>query len=455
MTEPLSDFEMSNLMAAVGPFEDRAHIAVAVSGGADSMALALLAAKWVERNGGTLSALSVDHALRADSGAEARQVASWLGSRGIDHHCLMWTGVKPQSAIQARARAARYDLLNDWCCQNRVLHLLLAHHQEDQAETFLLRLGRGSGMDGLAAMAAIVEKPAMRLLRPLLDIPKARLRATLEAASQPWLEDPSNENTAFERIRIRKSLPDLMAAGMTVQGLTETASRMARARVALEAGASQLLAGCCSLHPAGYARVQGTALFSAADEFSLRALARMLICVGGGKYGPRLQKLEHLHEEMKTAFMDGPAVWKGATLAGCRVLPIKDGVAAAGFLICREGRALPEAQQVNGALELDWDNRFRLRLRGPKNSLFQDTMLQPLGRNGWNSLVAQAPEMRTVTMPVPARMTLPALVDGQGVVAVPHLNYHREALCEGAPIFDKAVFYPRQTLSGTGFLVAH
>jgi tRNA(Ile)-lysidine synthase len=455
MTKPLSDLEMSNLMAAVGPFEERAHIAVAVSGGADSMALTLLAAKWVQDNGGSLSALSVDHGLRSESAAETRQVANWLGSRGIDHHCLSWTGVKPHTALQVRARTARYDLLNDWCRQNRVLHLLLAHHQEDQAETFLLRLGSGSGMDGLAAMAAIVEKPAMRLLRPLLGIPKARLRATLEAASQPWLEDPSNENTAFERIRIRKSLPDLMAAGMTVQGLTETASRMARARVALEAGASQLLAGCCALHPAGYARVQGLTLFSAADEMSLRALARVLMCVGGGDYGPRLQKLEHLHEKMKAAFIDGPVGWKGATLAGCRVLPIKDSAAAGDFLICREGRALPEPQQVNGALELDWDNRFRLRLRGPKSSLFQDTMLQPLGRSGWNSLLVQAPEMRAASMPVPARTTLPALVDGQGVVAVPHLSYHREGLCEGTPGFDQAVFHPRQTLSGTGFLVAH
>jgi tRNA(Ile)-lysidine synthase len=453
MTKPLSESEMAGLMTTLGPFEARPHIAVAVSGGPDSMALTLLAAQWVSRNGGQLSALSVDHGLRPGSADETRQVASWLGARGIDHHRLSWRGDKPKSAIQATARAARYELLAGWCRANRVLHLLLGHHQEDQAETFLLRLKGGSGVDGLAAMAAIVEKPAMRLLRPLLNIPKARLRATLEAASQSWLEDPSNENEAFERIRIRKSFPDFIAAGMTARALSETASAMARARLALEAGASGLLARCCSLHPGGYVSLSAATFFSEPEEISLRAFARMLLCVGGGEYAPSLKKQERLHEKMKAAFRDGLTGWKGATLAGCRVLPLKGG-AAGQILICREGRALPSPQPINGAVEVDWDGRFHLRLRGPKSALFQDTRLQPLGPEGWAGLVGQAPEIRSLPMPAPVRLTLPCLIDAAGVVAVPHLNYRRDGLSSGAPGFNTAVFHPRQTLSGTGFLVA-
>jgi len=455
MTKPLGESEMASLMAAMGPFEASPHIAVAVSGGADSMALTLLAAHWVRRLGGTLSALSVDHGLRPGSLAEIDRVAGWLGQHGIDHHRLTWSGSKPQSALQATARAARYDLLTDWCRRNRVLHLLLGHHQEDQAETFLLRLNNASGVDGLAAMAAIVEKPAMRLLRPLLSVPKARLRATLEAACQPWLEDPSNDNPAFERIRIRQSFPQFVAAGITAASLSETAARMARARVALEASASCLLAGCCSLHPAGYAHMDGAALFSAPDEISLRALARVLLCVGGGQYQPRLVKLERLHEKMKTAFKDGAVGWKGATLGRCRALPLKGGTGLSGFLICREGRALPIALPVNGPVELDWDDRFRLRLRGPKNALFQDASLQPLGRDGWAKLLAQAPQLRAVSMPAAVRLTLPSLVDGKGVLAVAHLNYRRDGVSDDAAGFSAALFHPRQTLSGTGFLVAH
>jgi len=446
---------MARLMAAMGSFEEQPHIAVAVSGGADSMALTLLAADWVRKRGGRLSALSVDHGLRAGSDVETKQVGHWLAARGIDHHCLTWRGAKPRSGLQATARTARYDLLADWCRRNRVLHLLLGHHQEDQAETFLLRLNNGSGVDGLAAMAGIVEKASMRLLRPLLNVPKARLRATLEAASQPWLEDPSNENTAFERVRIRKSLPQLAAAGMSVQGVCETASRMASARIALECGASRLLADCCSLHPAGYARIHGAVLFADPDESSRRALARVLLCIGGGQYPPRSKKLERFHEKIKAAMTDGVAGWKGDTLAGCRALPLNDGGSAGDFLICREQRALPAPVGVDSEFELDWDNRFYVRLHGPKSPLFQDASLRALGIDGWAQLLSQAPEIRNWNLPTPVKMTLPCLIDGAGILAVPHLKYRRDGASKDAPEFKAAFFRPRQTLSGTGFLVAH
>ncbi len=141
------------LMAPLGPFEPAPRIAIAVSGGPDSLALCLLADRWARARGGVAFGLTVDHGLRPESGAEAAQVRRWLAARGMAHRTLRWKGAHPLSAIQEQARAARLALLTGWCRRAGVLHLLLGHQREDQAETALQRLVRGSGIDGLAAMA--------------------------------------------------------------------------------------------------------------------------------------------------------------------------------------------------------------------------------------------------------------------------------------------------------------
>ena len=153
--KPISKKEFAASMAALGPFERPPALAVAVSGGADSMALTLLAADWAAARRGSIVALTVDHRLRNESRAEAKQVAAWLAARGIEHKILAWTGEKPSSDVQAAAREKRYELLEDWCRRQGILHLLVAHNLDDQAETFLLRLGRGSGLYGLSGMASV------------------------------------------------------------------------------------------------------------------------------------------------------------------------------------------------------------------------------------------------------------------------------------------------------------
>jgi tRNA(Ile)-lysidine synthase len=202
----VSDGEFARLMARLAPFDDRRHLAVAVSGGPDSLALVLLAARWAKHNGHTVSALTVDHGLRPESAAEARQVADWLAGRELAHAVLRWRGAKPATAVQATARAARYRLLVGWCRRNRVADLLVGHQLEDQAETLLMRLARGTGLDGLAAMTPASRLDGVRLVRPLLAVPKARLRATLEAVDQPWIEDPSNLDPEFLRTRAGQAL---------------------------------------------------------------------------------------------------------------------------------------------------------------------------------------------------------------------------------------------------------
>ena len=148
---PLTSDEFHNLMVALN-MGDIKHIAVAVSGGGDSMALCLLLKEWCTTQGVNLTALTVDHGLRVDSRTEAEQVSRWMMEASISHHILSWAGEKPTTNIQDEARKARYQLMGKWCAQNNIAHLCLAHHQDDQAETFLLRLFRGSGVDGLCAM---------------------------------------------------------------------------------------------------------------------------------------------------------------------------------------------------------------------------------------------------------------------------------------------------------------
>ena len=333
-------------MAPLGPFEPKPQIAIGVSGGADSMALALLAAGWARTKGGAAVALTVDHGLRTESAAEARQVARWMRARKIAHRTLRWQGVKPYANVAAAARAARYALLADWCRRNGVLHLLLAHHLDDQAETVLMRLSRGSGADGLAGMAAITELPDVRLLRPLLDVPRERLRATLEQACQPWVEDPTNVDPAFTRVRVRHALAD---SDLQPRALAETAARLGRARAALEAERARLLAHAAWIHPAGFARLDVALLQAAPEEIGLRALAALLRCISGENYPPRFERLRRLYREIVSGGLP-----KSRTLGGCLIARDR-----AGLVIAREPAAVSRSASTGGKATR-WDNRFEV-----------------------------------------------------------------------------------------------
>ncbi|CAA7616244.1 tRNA lysidine(34) synthetase TilS [Magnetospirillum sp. SS-4] len=405
----LGSDEFAALMARLEPFGSPPRLAVAVSGGADSLALALLAAGWAVARGGEAVAVTVDHRLRPESGREAAMVGDWLGRRGISHVSLPWTGVKPAAGIQAAAREARYRLLGGFCADRSIRHLLLAHHREDQAETVLLRLGRGSGVDGLSAMAA--ERPTAwgRLVRPLLDVPRDRLRATLAAQGQDWVEDSSNANSAFARVRLRRLAPALAAEGLTAERLAATARRMGRARAALEQVTTEAAARLAGLHPAGFIRCDAAGLARLPDEIGLRLLSRLLRAVGGGDYPSRLERLERLHGDVATG-LERPR-----TLAGCRVVP--DG--GDHILICREPARTAPPVAVIGGQTFVWDGRFRVEVaETPPPGL-------RLGALGSRRIAAVS---GVEWLPACVRPTLPALFDQDGVSAVPHLGYnHRVA----------------------------
>lgn len=432
--------EFAALMRAFGPFEPKPHLAVAVSGGADSMALAVLLHRWAHARGGMVSALIVDHGLRRAAAAEAAKVGRTLRHIGISHRILRWHGDKPTANVQAMARRARYALLNDWCVRHGVLHLALGHQLEDQAETFLLRLGRGSGLEGLAAMAAVTETPAARLLRPLLVLPRARLEATLRRRGLAWIEDPSNRDPVYARVRLRGLSPDLAAEGLNPSRLAATATRLGRARAALEQSTAYILARAVTVHPAGFVWLDPEPLATAAPEVGLRALARTAMLVGGLEYPPRFERLERLYGRVVAGDLAG-----GATLGGCRFVPRRERI-----LVVRELVGVAD-RPIRAGEKMQWDHRFAVRVRQGARARRGGLSVGALGTAGWAEVRAAEPAFATA-IPAPARHGLPALRDGLGVISVPHLGYERSKHRKLTMLTGR--FLPRNSLTVASFTVA-
>jgi tRNA(Ile)-lysidine synthase len=422
-------------MSRFTPFERRPRLAVAVSGGSDSMALALLAHAWAKARGGEAVALTVDHGLRPESAAEARQVGAWLTARGIGHRVLPWVGDKPDSGMQDAARQARRDILLKFCLDQRILHLLLAHHADDQAETLLLRLAAGSGRDGLAGMSEIVESGAARMLRPLLGVKRAQLEATLIAAGQDWVEDRSNRDPRYARAALRE-----LAAGPAE--FAATARMFGRHRQTRETALAQLLARIVAVYPEGWALLDREGLAAAPPELGRRALARVLTTIGAADYTPRSEGLDRLHRAIVAGGLRG-----GRTLGGCRVVPRR-----AGLLVLREASACGTAVAISEPGDYTWDGRFSVRLSTPNSS--SSVEIRALGTAGWTAIAAADKSLQDQSIPPVVRPVLPALWDLEGVLEVPHLLYRRRSADPDSVKVVSAVFRPRQSLAGAGFAVS-
>lgn len=217
------------------PLARAAKVVLAVSGGPDSIALMHLVAGWRDgRHVPPIAVASVDHALRDGSGAVADAVARVAESLGFAARVLAWTGPKPSTGLQTAARRARYDLIGAWATDIGATHLATAHTLDDQAETILFRLARGSGLKGLAGMRRISRRGELTHLRPLLGVPKKRLLATCEANGWAWCDDPANADPRFARARWRALAPLLAAEGLDAARLAMLARRFAEADAALD-----------------------------------------------------------------------------------------------------------------------------------------------------------------------------------------------------------------------------
>jgi tRNA(Ile)-lysidine synthase len=306
---PVSAAETRTLFADL---KSAPALLLAVSGGPDSTALMVLAARWraALKNGPQLVAVTVDHGLRAESGREARAAKQLALRLGIRHRTMRWTGDKPQTGLQEAARAVRYRLLAAAARRAGAVHILTAHTLDDQAETVLLRMARGSGMTGLAAMAR--QTPLMGqtraagasprqaaapllLVRPLLELPKARLIATLEASQVSFCDDPSNRDPRFTRARLRGLMPVLAGEGLDARRLALLARRLRRAEAAIEFAVGVAASAVSDAAWAGAIRLDAEKFIRLPAEVALRLLGRAIVHTAG-ELPLRLGRLEALYE---------------------------------------------------------------------------------------------------------------------------------------------------------------
>jgi len=295
--------------------------AVAVSGGGDSLALMMLLARWAKTNKHpTPAILSVDHGLRPESRKEAERVKKLAVGLGLRTEILPWKGAKPSSDIEAEARLARYRLMGRWCADHKTPALYVAHTVEDQAETFLLRLARGSGLDGLSGMQSISALPVpefgqIQLVRPLLQFSRAELRDFLRTGKIEWSEDTMNSDPRFARARLRAAWPKLEELGLTPERVADAAVHLGRARAALEEVTERFLQRGARFQDSR-AAIDPLRLKMVPREVGLRAVAFILGRVSGQEYRPRFDSLERLFDSILSG-----SLGRGATLHGCIVAP--------------------------------------------------------------------------------------------------------------------------------------
>ncbi len=415
-----------NILDLFRPFHkilcEKKSIAIAVSGGADSMALCLLLADWVRVYHCRLIALTVDHELRQEAAKEARQVTNWLRTWNIGHKILNWQAKKPKTGIQSAARVARYNLMVNWCRRNNFSVLMTGHQLEDQVETFLLRVERGSGLTGLASMSALVDLEGISLIRPLLRISKLQLREFLNNKKQPWIEDPSNQSTAFQRNRIRCIVDKLKVHSLPPGRINTLVSMFADLRAQFSSVVDVFFDRAVNIMPEGYGIVHLEILKCLSSSIIERVLVRLLSELNGNCYPPRRRVLTRAVQSIRSDCRIN------FTLGGCRFI-----FRGLEIIICRELRSVSK-REVVAADRFYWDDLYNVAITG---STGEKGIIGALGKRGWAEVVAKCPELRDISIPYVARITLPTLFGGRGVIEVPDLEYRSKGESELKLILKK------------------
>ncbi|MGB1025080.1 MAG: tRNA lysidine(34) synthetase TilS [Rhodospirillaceae bacterium] len=391
---PLQAAAFSQMMAALGPFEPQPSLAVGLSGGPDSTALLLLACQWAQERGGTVLTLCFDHALRVEAAAELDQAEHTARALGSDTQRLTWSDPPPAGTggILEAARQARMKALEQACRERGILHLLLGHHRDDQAETIALRQQGGSGPHGLAGMAPILHQPGVRLLRPLLSISKSRLIATLRQREIPWSEDPSNRDLRRARGQLRAD-PTFLSQ---TAPLLDQAQRAQNQRTIDEARLDRLVTASVRPDPRlGLAWVDRSGPLAPAHA---AVLGRVLGWVGG-------QRAALDPARIKTALDDADHT---VSLGGCLIRPTRDGRA---WLVCRECRGLERwdrAKALPAGGSVHWDHRFVIERPADENFQPDTTCwVMALGARRAAQVMACDPDGPLSKVPAIARAALP------------------------------------------------
>lgn len=389
-----------------------ARLGIAVSGGGDSLALLHLAAEWSRDTDIAVAAVTVDHGLRPEAATEARHVAGICGRLDIPHTILRWQGWDGRGNLQDAARRARQRLIADWAASQDIDTVALGHTADDQAETVLMRLSRGAGVDGLSGMTQRRTAHGVTWLRPLLSVSRQALRDYLIGLGESWIDDPSNEDPAFDRVKARRVLAALAPLGIDTQGLCAVADNLRDARAALEAQTFRAALDLVRIE-AGDVVLNRAGLRDQPVEISRRLMVHALKWVSSAEYGPRTAALRDVMQTLQKG--------RSATLHGCRLLRGRDDLR-----VCREYRAVRDTRGPTDAL---WDGRWRFS--GPHD---KGLALGALGVEG----LRRCPAWRDTGLPRAALSASPAVWRDGELIAAPLAgvaNGWRAELAQGPDSF--------------------
>jgi tRNA(Ile)-lysidine synthase len=401
LNPPLNDRE--GLNALFCPVAGHKALALAVSGGPDSLALMLCAKLWTQglETPPRVFVYSVDHGLRPEAAGEVQMVLGAAEKLGITARGLVWEGVHPQAGVQEAARAARYRLMGAAMAEDGAEVLLTAHHRNDQAETVLMRLAHGSGIEGLKGMEPFSSVEGVRVFRPFLTVDPDNLAALVAESGLTPVADPSNGDETYERVRWRRMLPDLARLGLDASTLSRFAMRMGEADKALADIAIAAFEGLVELDGFGSARLERSAYLALSPAIAVRVLGRVLNIVGGRQKPRALGLVERLHDRLV-----GPGNVKNTTLMGCVARADDEAITVA-----REpGREMPADKPVAPHSELVWDARFLIR-NVSGNEAFTAGIADYLPRHRLQEFLGFK-----VTAPAEAIRTAPIVRDEAGTV---------------------------------------
>ncbi len=380
------------------------RIGVAVSGGSDSTALLVLLADWAAQNDVVLSVASVNHGLRSAAADELAQVSKLCRDLRVEHDILHWTDWDGAGNLQDKARQARNELIADWAQANDIKHIVLGHTANDQAETVLMRLMRGSGVDGLAAMTPTRHHLNLQWIRPLLDYTRDELRAVLTAQKICWSDDPSNLDDRFDRVQTRKVIE---ALNLSVSGLVETANRMRETRSYLEAQTEAAARNLAKVTPVGDVEVDFDGFLELPLELRQRLMSHCLKWVASCPYRPRIAALRRFLGQIDQR--------RKATLVGC----VGEVLTTGQIRISREFQAVSKVSVATGQV---WDGRWRLQT----DVATPDHTVAALGQAG----LAQCENWRQTGHARTSLLAAPGVWLGDALVAAPLAGWKQGWTCE-------------------------
>ena len=404
------------------------RLGVAVSGGGDSIALMNLAHKWAETKNTCLEIVTVDHNLRDSSEFEADFVKNSALELNLTHDILKWTQ-NPSGNLQNSARNARYEFILEWAKNKNLKVVLMGHNLDDQEETIMLRMIRGSGIDGLAGIPEKSNLRGIMFFRPLLTTSREELRRFLKWRNISWIEDPSNKDERFDRVKIRHLLKEVRSLGLSTRRLSRMAGHMSRARTALNELALRHAKLCVDQKSWGDLEIFLPKFVLASREVQLRILAKALCWISGKSYRPRFSSLERLLD-----FLLSSEVKTGKSLMGVTIKPLENKI-----ILRREKAFLPKTFSVKSN-KLIWDNRWSLEI---DMTHLEGYKLGPLGAKGLREVVTKSGKSRNV--PSKALEVSVALYKNEKLVCAPLAEYGTGLRCDfaggGDAFFNTIDFY--------------